>query len=131
MVKKLMRSAALGMVVLSLLAPAAAQAQAKPPAKKVVNPVNEQRWASMIESMSILAQEGNEVKRIDVKEKQQIDAWIAAAKKKIADVKQGGITEAEEDAIDDGIANEMVRIAQFFSDAQRKAANPVKPAAKK
>jgi len=134
--KKFIRSLAVAIAVLSLVMPNAAQAQAKPApakstAKKPHKPANEQRWDSMLNTVAVLTREGVEVKRITADEKKQIDSTTAKVKAQIAAAKTGGISEAEEDAIDNAIADEMEKIAKFWTDAPRKAAAPIKPVAKK
>jgi hypothetical protein len=130
--KTFVRSAVLAVAVLSFVAPEAAQAQAKPApapakstAKKPTKATNEQRWASMLNSMAVLCQEGTEVKRITPAEKKTIDDNIAKVKAQIAAARQGGISEAEEDQIDNLIADDMAKIAVFWTDAPRKAAAPI------
>lgn len=130
---KLIRSVAIAFAVLSLVAPEAVLAQAKPApapvakstAKKPHKPTNEDRWNSMINSMVVLTQEGIEVKRITPAEKKVIDDNIVKVKAQIAAAKQGGISEVEEDQIDNLIADDMAKIAAFWTDAPRKAAAPI------
>src|SRR5689334_22228564 len=103
------------------------QAQAKPaaPLIKQLRPVQDNRWGSMLSSASVLAHEGTEVRRITPQEKQALDGMINKVRGDIARVKKDGkISEAEEDAIDREISDVMVRVAQFMSDPQRKAAAP-------
>ncbi len=127
----LIRSAVLAFAVLSFAVPSAVQAQAKSTAKKAHKPTNEVRWTSMLASMAVLAHEGAEVKRITPAEKTQIDGTITKVKAQIAAAKKDGISEVEEDAIDNAIANEMTVIAKAMSDEPRKKANPLVPVAAK
>ena len=140
--KNSIRSAVLAIAVLAFVLPDAAQAQAQPPkpapavqpkstVKKAPAPTNEARWESMLNSMAVLAQEGSEVKRITPQEKAQIDGTITKVRAQINAAKAGGISEVEEDAIDNAIAAEMTVIAKSMSDEPRKKANPIPLPAKK
>jgi hypothetical protein len=133
--KNIIRSAALAIAMVSVMAPDAAQAQAPAPAKSTAKkphkPTNEERWNSMLNSMAVLAHEGAEVKRVTPAEKTQIDGTILKVKAQIAAAKKDGISEVEEDAIDAAIANEMTVIAKAMSDEPRKKANPIVPTAAK
>ena len=113
-----------------------AQAQAQPrPAlstlKKPMRPAAEARWASMLQSALTLSHEGGEVRRITPPEAQNLAATVQKVRGDIAKAKQGGLSEADEDAIDNEIADLMLKVAGFMSDPQRKAAAPAKPVAKK
>jgi hypothetical protein len=140
MMKSLIRSAVLALAVLSIAVPEAVQAQhsRKPAPKpkshaKKAQPkaASEARWNSMLNSMTVLAHEGAEVKRITAAEKTQIDGTVTKVKQQIASAKKGGISEVEEEAIDTAIANEMIVIAKAMSDDARKKANPIPVPAKK
>lgn len=116
---------------------AAAKAKAAPAAataKKPVKATNETRWTSMLASAATLAQEGVEIKRIDAKEKAAIDAFMNKIRTQIASAKADGVTEAEEDAIDQLISDVVMGIANRYQDkAPAKAADkaPAKAAVKK
>jgi len=132
--KNLIRSAALAIAVLSLVVPDAAQAQAtasaiaKSTVKKAVKNNNEARWLTMLTTMAVLSHEGTEVKRINAAEKKQIDDTITKVRQQITAAKSsGGISEAEEDQIDNAIADEMAKIALAWSDEPLKKANPIAP----
>ena len=134
MMKKLVLSFVAAFAALSLLVPELVQAQAPKPlargtVKKPHKPTNEARWTSMLNSMAVLNQEGAEVRRIDPAEHKQIADTIAKIRGQIQAAKAGGISEAEEDAIDNAIADEMLKISAFMSDQQRKA-RPLAPAKK-
>ncbi len=100
-------------------APAATPAAAAP---KAVDSGAEARWNNLFQAAAVLAHEGMEVRRITAAEKKQIDDFIAQNKAYITKAKQGGISEAEEDGIDNGIAQLYAMIAKHMSDVQRKAA---------
>ena len=95
---------------------------ATPVVAKAVHPASEARWNNLFQAAAVLAHEGMEVRRITAAEKKQIDDFIAQNKAYIAKAKQGGISEAEEDGIDNGIAQLYAMIAKHMSDVQRKAA---------
>ncbi len=123
----------LGTLVLALLlpldaaaqpkpAPTAPAAPAKPAAAKPLHPANETRWNNLFQAAAVLTHEGMEVHRITAAEKKQIDDYIAQMKAIVAKAKTGGISEAEEDGIDNGLAALFAMVAKNMSDVPRKAA---------
>ena len=120
---KVIRSAAVALA-LAALAPLAAQAQLKPVGPKPMAPTAEQRWGRLLQAAGILAQEGTEFGRINPVEKKQIDDFIGQTRQFIVQKKQGGITEAEEDSIDNNFAQMYAMIARNMSDPQRKLPIP-------
>jgi gamma-glutamyltranspeptidase len=115
----------LGVLALAVILPLEALGQAKPPAQATafaVDPAVEARWNNLFQAAAVLAHEGMEVHRISAAEKKQIDDFIAQTKAFITKAKDGGISEAEEDGVDNGIAQLFAMIAKNMSDEQRKAA---------
>ena len=116
-------------------AQAPAQAQQKPaaqtPAARALHPSAEVRWNKLSAAAAVLTHEGAEVGRITAAGKKQIDDNLAQIGQLIAKAKQGGISEAEEDTIDNAYSGVYAMLAKNISDVQRKGpvARAVHPAA--
>ena len=118
------RSTAVALVLAAFL-PLAAQAQPKP-ATRPLAPTSEARWNKLLQAASVLGHEGTEFGRINPQEKKQIDDFIGQTRQFIAKARQGGISEAEEESIDNNLTQMYAMIARNMSDVARKAPVPAR-----
>jgi tellurite resistance protein len=107
--------------------PATAPAQDPRLHKKPMTQTAEARWNSMLQSAGLLSREGTETRRITPQEAQVINTEISRINAAIAGARQGGVSEAEEDQIDNAIATLFDRFAGYMADPARKKVAVVKP----
>jgi hypothetical protein len=87
------------------------------------------RWATTFNAIHTLAVEGREVNRISVAEYNQLRDAVNGAKKYIDEKGKGGLTEADEDQVDNLLAQLITRVATYMSDDARKKAAAAAPPA--
>lgn len=86
-----------------------------PGQKKPLPAAKGDRWTRLLNAAGVMAREGMEVGRISATERKQIDDYIAGLQRFIAGARQGGVTEAEEDQVDNGVASMFRQIALYIA----------------